>query len=71
MFDHFVACIMLSWNNNVSSAYGIAFAGECEQGRKQCNFAPNIAIHFVSNFIIFQKVESEIWGGRDLTSISS
>ena len=35
-----VACIALSWNDNVLSAYHIAFAGECKRGRKQCDFAP-------------------------------
>ena len=45
---------------DVSSAYGIAFAGESERGRKQRDFAPKNAIHFVSKFIIFQKEESDI-----------
>ena len=49
---------MLSWNDNVSSAYHIAFAREREQGRKQRDFAPKNAIHLVSKLIVFQKVES-------------
>ena len=32
--------------------------GESKRGRKQRDFAPKNAIHFVLNFIIFQKVES-------------
>ena len=45
---------------DVSSAYGIAFAEESKRGRKQRDFAPKNAIHFVWKFIIFQKVESDI-----------
>ena len=60
MFDHCVARIALSWNdNNVSTAYRIAFAGERERGRKQRNFAPKNAIHLVLKLIIFQKVETD------------
>ena len=44
----------------VASTYGIAFAGESERGRKQRDFAPKNAIYFVSKFIIFQNVESDI-----------
>ena len=44
---------------NVSSAYRITLAGERERGRKQRNFEPKNAIHFVSKLIIFQKLESE------------
>ena len=43
----------------VLSAYRIAFAGESERGRKQREFAPKHAIHFVSKLIIFQRVESD------------
>ena len=43
----------------VSSAYHIALARERERVRKQCDFAPKNAIHFVSKRIIFQKVESD------------
>ena len=46
-------------NDNVWSAYGIAFTGERERGRKQRDFAPKNAIHFVSKLIVFQKVESD------------
>ena len=83
MFDDCVAPIALSWNDNVLSAYCIAFAGERKRGRKQRDFAPKNAIHFVSKHS-FQKVESDIpksrtrfpifrirsWGGRDLMCIS-
>ena len=58
MFNHCVACIALYWNDNVTSAYRIAFARERELGRKQRSFAPKNAIHFVSKLIIFQTVES-------------
>ena len=58
MFDYCVACIALSWNDNVSSAYRIASAGEREPGRKQRDFAPKNAIHFSKHFI-FQKVKSD------------
>ena len=58
MFDSCVACIALSWNDNVSSAYCTAFAGKRERGRKQRDFAPKSALHFVSKLIILQKVES-------------
>ena len=57
-FDHCVARIALSWNDNVSLDYNVAFAGECKPGRKHCDFAPKNAIHFVLKLIIFQKVES-------------
>ena len=59
MFDHCVAPIALSWNDNVSSAHRIAFAVEREQGRTQRGFAPKNAINFVSKLIIFQKVDSD------------
>ena len=64
MFDHCVALIVLSWNDNVSSANRIAFAGERKQGKTQCDFAPKNAINFVSKLIIFQKVESD--NGKNL-----
>ena len=46
MLDHCVARFALSWNDNdnVSSAYRIAFAGERERDRKQRDFAPKNAI---------------------------
>ena len=59
MFDHCVALIVLSWNDNVSSANRIAFTGECKQDKTQRDFAPKNAINFVSTLIIFQKVESD------------
>ena len=59
MFDHCVARIALFWNDNVSSVYRIAFAGERERGTKQRDFARRNAIHFVSKLIIFHKVESD------------
>ena len=59
MFDHCVVHIVLSWNDNVSSAYRIALVGERERGSKQRDFASKNAIHFVSKLIIFQKVESD------------
>ena len=41
MFDHCVARIALSWNDNVLSAYHIASLGECEQlGDSKKNFFP-------------------------------
>ena len=58
MFDHCAARLALSWNDDVSSAYRIAFAGERERGTKQRDLAPKNAIHFVSKLIIFQKVDS-------------
>ena len=60
MFDHCAARIVLSRNNNVTSALRIAFAGERERGRTKRDFAPKNAINFVSKLIIFQKVESDI-----------
>ena len=57
MFDHCVARIVLSWNDNVSSAYRSAFAEEHKQGRKQLEFALKNASHFVLK-LIFRKVES-------------
>ena len=60
MLDHCVACFVLSWNdNNVSSAFRIAFAGERKRGRKQHDFAPKNAIHFTLKLITLQKVESD------------
>ena len=59
MFYHCVARIVLSWNDNVLLEYSIAFAGERKRGRKQRDFAPKNAIHFVLNLIIFQKVKSD------------
>ena len=59
MFDHSVASIVLSWNDNVSSTHRISFAGEREPDRKQRDFAPKNEIHFASKLIIFQKVESD------------
>ena len=47
MPDHCVACFALSWNDNVSSAYRIAFAGERERDRKQRDFAPKNAIYLL------------------------
>ena len=38
MFDNCITRIALSWNNNVSSAYRIAFAGERERGKKAAPF---------------------------------
>ena len=58
-FDHCVARIALPWNDNVSLKYSVAFAGERTRGRKQHDFAPKNAIHFVLKIIIFQKVESD------------
>ena len=49
--DHCIACIALSWNDNVLSAYRIAFVGERERGRKQRDFAIKNAIRFVSQLI--------------------
>ena len=55
IFDpHCVACIAVSLNDSVSSAYRNAFAGETERGRKQRDLAPKNKIHFVSKLIIFQ-----------------
>ena len=70
--DHCVVRISLSWNDSVSSANRIAFAGEHERGRKQHNFVLKNAIHFVLKLTIFLKVELDqmpmrIWGGQDLT----
>ena len=59
MFDHCVVHIALSWNDNVSSAHRIAFAGERERGSKQRDLTLKNAIHFVSKLIIFPKVESD------------
>ena len=59
MFDHCAARIALSWNDNVAFAHCIAFAGERERGRTQCDFAPKNAINFVSKLDIFQKVKSD------------
>ena len=59
MFDHCVVHIALSWNDNVSSAYRIALAGERERGSKLRDFARKNAIHFVSKLIIFQQAESD------------
>ena len=60
MFDHCGACIALSWNDSVLSAYRIAFSGKRERGRKQHDFGPKNTIHFVSKLIIIQKIESDI-----------
>ena len=46
MFNHCVALIALSWNDNVSSTNRIAFAGERKRGKTQCDFAPKNAIKF-------------------------
>ena len=51
MFDQCVARIALSRNDNVLSAYRVAFEGEREQVRKQHDFAPKNAIHFISKLI--------------------
>ena len=51
--DHCVARIALSWNDNVSSAYRIAFAGERERDGKQHDFAPKTQ-SICSKLIIFQ-----------------
>ena len=59
MFNHCVALIALSWNDNVSSTNRIAFAGERKRGKTQRDFAPKNAINFVLKLIIFQKVESD------------
>ena len=60
MFDHCLARIALSWNDNISSAYRIAFAGEHDPGKKLIAILhPKNAIHFVSKLFIFQKVESD------------
>ena len=41
MLHHYVAFIAPSWNDNdVRLVYCIAFVGERERGRKQCDFAP-------------------------------
>ena len=39
MFDHCVARIALSWNDNVLSAHRIAFAGERKRGKKAARFS--------------------------------
>ena len=57
MFDHSVARIAPTWNDNVASIYCIAFARERERGRKQRYFAPKNAIHFVSKLKSFSKTE--------------
>ena len=36
------------------------FCGEHERGRKQRDFAPKNAVHFVSKLNIFHKVESDV-----------
>ena len=59
--NHCVARIVLSWNDNVLSAYRIAFVGESKRGRKQRDFAPKNAIHLFQNSSIskMEKVESD------------
>ena len=47
------------------------FSGEHEACRKQRNFAPQNAIHFVSKLIIFQKVESESDTAENLGQLRS
>ena len=53
MFDHCIARIALSWNDNVSSVYRIAFA-EREWGRKQRDFASKNASILFQN-LLFSK----------------
>ena len=59
MFDHCVPSIALYWNNNVSPAYCIDFAGERERGRKQRNFVSKNAIHLVQNLSFFEMKQVE------------
>ena len=49
IFDHCVACIALSWNDDVSSVYRFAFAGERKRGRKQ-----RAILHQKTQSILFQ-----------------
>ena len=66
IWDHYVARIVLSWNDNVSSVYPVAFAGERERGRKQHDFAPKNAIHLFQNSSFFKMEEVESDTGEDL-----
>ena len=61
MLDHCLARIALSWNDIVSSAHCIAFAGERERDRKKRNFAPTTqSILFQnSSFSKMKQVESD------------
>ena len=66
MFDHCVARISLSWNDNVSSAYRINFVGERERGRKQRGFPPKNAIHLVQNLSLFKTEQVQSDTGENL-----
>ena len=55
MLDHIVVRIALSWNDNVSSEYRIAFAGKHERGRKQRDFAPKTQHILFQNSSIAKK----------------
>ena len=74
IFDHYVARIALFWNDDVLSAYRIAFAVERKRGRKQ-----RTILHPKTQSILFQnssfskkqnQIPVRILGSRDLTCIS-
>ena len=76
MSDHRVAWFALSWNDNVLSAYRIAFAGERERDTKQRDFTPKNAIHLFKTHHFpkwkkYDQIPARIWGGRDRRRISS